>query len=147
MRNNEIISVKARFGTLYNAKLSNTVFKGVQKYVLKDLIFNKKHRNENLFLAMGQGLGKFCSYANAVINPKVKDAAKMWLHNEHLFLIFSNRIVARTSVIVMQNKVKEKYDEDLRNFLAPKLSNKQARKNKRHKMQFKAHGQALGREV
>ena len=73
MHSNEMTNIKSRFETLYNVKLNDTVYQGIEQTTLEDILLKEKYGIHNLFLAIEQGCGKFSNHINVVLNPPVKD--------------------------------------------------------------------------
>jgi len=59
IHNNEMTNVKARFETLYNTNLKETIYKVAEQTTIQEAILNAKHNDNDLFLAIEQGSGKF----------------------------------------------------------------------------------------
>jgi len=76
MYNNDLINIKARFETLFDTKLKDTVYKGTEKYTLEDLILSLTHGPHNLFIAIEQGSGKYQNHTNVIINLLVREQAR-----------------------------------------------------------------------
>ena len=79
-----------------------------------------------------------------MLNPKVKINAREWLILEYSLLTFSNGNSSGTSVIAASSPEKAKYDEDLKEFLTPKLSKTEAMKTKKYGDKLKTYAQVLG---
>ena len=62
-------------------------------------------------------------------------------------LTFLNAQASGTSVIAPSNEKKEKYDEDLKNFLTPKLTNIEATRTKKFGKKLKTYAEVLGIEI
>ena len=73
---NEMLNIKARFETLYETQLNNIIIKEKKEYKLQDIILNIQYKDNNLFLAIEQGSGKYNRHTNVVLNPKVKNKAR-----------------------------------------------------------------------
>jgi len=147
MYNNEFINVKSHFETLYNVSLNDTVFKGIDQVTLEDVLLKEKYGIHNLFLAVEQGSSQYSKHTNVVLNPQVKDQARRWLVDEYPLLMFLETISQGTSVIAPPNANKEKYDKDLKEFLAPNLSTKEAKQTKKYGKKLKSYAEVLGIEI
>jgi len=147
MHSNEMTNIKSRFETLYNVKLNDTVYQGIERITLEDILLKEKYGIHNLFLAIEQGSGKFSNHINVVLNPPVKDQARRWLVSEYPLLTFLNAQASGTSVIAPSNEKKEKYDKDLKNFLTPKLINIEATRTKKFGNKLKTYAEVLGIEI
>ena len=79
-----------------------------------------------------------------VINPKAKHKAIKWLIEEYPAVLFQQTREISTSVNVEQYQKKNSYDEDLKLFLQPILTQKEAPKVKRYGKRMKSYAQALG---
>ena len=79
-----------------------------------------------------------------MLNLKVKINAREWLISEYPLLMFPNGNSSGTSVIAASSPEKAKYDEDLKEFLTPKLSKTEAMKTKKYGDKLKTYAQVLG---
>ena len=147
MYKNDIINTKARFETLYNIKVSQVVYQGDKKTTLAEVILKASHGDEKLFLVLEQGSGKFKEHTNVVLNPKLKNRARQWLLTEYPLLTLPDCAPAKTSVVAESSQNKEKYDEDLKEFLSPSLSKVDVSKTKKYSTKLKSYAQALGIEI
>ena len=76
MHSNDMLNPKARFETLHNTNLNNTVLYQGLEYKLKNLIQLVEVKDMKLFLAIEQGSGKNSKNTYVVINPKTRNRAR-----------------------------------------------------------------------
>ena len=76
MHSNELTNVKACFITLYNANLKEIIYEQTECTTVQDEMLKAKHNDNDLFLAIEQGSGKFKDHAQVVLNPKMKDKVR-----------------------------------------------------------------------
>ena len=114
---------------------------------MAEVILKASHGDEKLFLALEQGSGKFKEHTNVVLNPKLKNRARQWLLTEYPLLTLLDCAPAKTSVVAESSQNKEKYDEDLKEFLSSSLSKVDVSKTKKYSTKLKSYAQALGIEI
>ena len=147
MHRNEMVNIKSRYETLYDTNIDDEVFQGTERKTLEEIILNIKHGQHNLFMAIEQGVGKQEKDINVVLNPRVKEQARRWLMTEYPLLTFGKGSGGMTSVISAPSPDKEKYDKDLMEFLAPKLTSTEAYRTKKYGSKLKSYAEVLGMEV
>jgi len=146
MHYNDIINVKARFEILFGAKGEDVVQYNGKTSKLKRLLLDLKEGDERLFLAVEQGAGIAKNNIQVILNPQMKDKAKQWLVKEYPSIIFKYQSENKTSVNAEDVGKKSKYSEDLKAFLSPVLTHKDAIKVKKYGKKVKTYAQALGIE-
>ena len=134
---NEMLNIKARFETLYETQLNDIIIKEKKEYKLQDIILNIQYKDNNLFLAIEQGSGKYNRHTNVVLNPKVKNKARQWLVEEYPALIFKIENRNEMSVNITEFRNKAKYNNDLKEFLTPRLLNPEAKVYKKFRKRMK----------
>ena len=144
MHSNDMLNPKARFETLYNTNLNDTVLYQGLEYKLKNLIRIVEVKDMKLFLAIEQGSGKKSKNTYVVINPKIRNRARQQLVEDYPAVVFQSNIDNETSVDVEKFKTKKKYNDDIKEFLALILNNQQAIKIKKYRKKVKLYAQALG---
>ena len=70
-----------------------------------------KDKNENLFLAVEQGAGKYDKSVTVVINQRTINKSKQWLAIKYPKLVFKNNKSRKTSVDAEKCKVDTTYNE------------------------------------
>ena len=125
MYHNERKNIKSRYETLYNVNLKDEVWDGERnKYVkLEKVLMEASNNNDQLFLAVEQGAGKYKKDVNVVINPKTRIKSRQWLVKEYPRLVLKDKIAMNTSVIVEDFNDNIKYKESLKEFLHPTFEN------------------------
>ena len=78
MHFNEMKNVKAWYEILFKVKLNHAimVLDNRSYILLEQILMEAKSNNDNLFLAVKQGSGRFESNITVIINPKIKYKSK-----------------------------------------------------------------------
>ena len=105
MHANDMQNVKARFETLYGAKVDDEVCKDGKQGKLEELLREQKVEKEPLFIAVEQGSGKSSLDVHVVINPRTMSKGKEWLVEECKSVVFQNENNSATSVNEEQFKI------------------------------------------
>ena len=147
MHSNEMINIKSRFETLHQVRLHDKVAYEENVCALKDLLLTVEDQGMKLFLAAEQGSGKHDGDVNVILNPKVKGSSRKWLIETYPIISFDYQCSKCTSVNVEKYVAKEKYDNDLKEFLKPILQQKDALKVKGYGKKFKTYAQVVGADM
>ena len=90
---------------------------GYDGYVsLEKALMDAKHEAHDLFLAAEKGAGKFKDDVTITINPKKKEAARKWLAEECMQMMFQEDKELMTSVDPKEHKNNSKHNECLKEF-------------------------------
>ena len=144
MHANDMQNVKARFETLYGAKIDDEVYKDGKQGKLEETLREQKVEKEPLFIAVEQGSGKSALDVHVAINPRTMSEGKQWLVEECKSALFQNENNSATSVNEELFKTNVKHDDELKSFLQPILQRKGAKKIKNYGKKMNAHAEALG---
>jgi len=146
MHANEVLNVKARFETLYGVSVNELILHDNKEYVLEDFIMEQVDQEQKLFLAVEQSYSKYGHSVKVILNPKMKNKARKWIVEVYPQVIFQQPKEISTSVDVAQFQASVKYNEELKAFLKPILSGKEASRVKQFSKKMKSYAQALGIE-
>ena len=145
MHCNDVINVKARCETLIDASLNEKIMiENRMQETLESTLMKVQNGNDNLFLAVEQGVGKYENNVTVIINPKTTRKTKQWIVNEHPKLEFEEKHDRCSSINEQEYKINKEHDEELREFLRPVLESKEAKKNKVFGKNMKSYAQAIG---
>ena len=145
MHHNEMINIKARCESLFNASLKELVFVSSRRYERLETVIMKANCNgHRLFLAAEQGSGTYKNSVMVVINPSIINKAKEWIANEYPKLDFKEEKMRETSIDPELFKVDAQHNEQLREFLRPTLQSKEIKKIKGFNKNMKSFAQVLG---
>ena len=145
MHYNDVINVKARYETLIDASLNEKIKnESSMQETLESILMKVQNGNDNLFLAVEQGVGKYENNITVIINPKTIRKTKQWIVNEYPKLDFEDKHDRRSSINEQEYKMNKECDEELCEFLRPVLESKEAKKNKVFGKNMKSYAQALG---
>ena len=136
---NEMINIKSRFEILYETKLDDVVYQGDNQSILKDVILTQKYKEDNLFLAIEQGSGTSSRHTHIVLNPRLKNKARDWLIMEYPLLLFEIDNTNQTSVNTEKYEQKKQYNENFKEFIAPRLKSDEAMKIKKFGGKMKSY--------
>lgn len=128
MRANDMLNVKARFETLYGAKIDDEVLKDGKQSKLEDLLKEQKIEEEPLCIAVEQGSGKSSLDLHIVLNPRTMSQGKKWLVDQCKSVVFKNENNNATSVNEEQFRINIKYNEELKFFCNQFFNKKEQRK-------------------
>ena len=77
MHSNKMVNAKSWHETLFKAKLNDIVIKEGKKVKLEELLLKEKVNNSSLFIAAEQGVGQHAEDVYVVINPRMKNKARL----------------------------------------------------------------------
>ena len=85
LHSNNISNIVAKYEVLYNININDKVSNRVQSNLVRDLLLNALHKENQLFLSAKQGSGKYSNDILVIPNPKCKYNAHEWI-----FTMYSN---------------------------------------------------------
>jgi len=148
MQMNEWVNMKARFEILYNADKNEIVTKDGIQESLQSCLLKQEHNETKLFLAIENGSGKEQNNALVVINPAKKYQARKWIVEEYPAIIYKDERNNETSINTEEFQSNIKYNEDLKDFLTPILTQKGIEKiGSFGKSKYKTYASVVGIET
>ena len=132
IHSNDILNPKARFEILFNTNPEDKVHYQGGIYTLSNLLNTRMVDGMKLFLSVEPGSGQNKSHTHVVINPKTRNKSQKWLVEEYVTVAFDYNNKNEISVDVQKYNTKKKYNDDLKEFLTPILTTKQAKKMKKY---------------
>ena len=132
MQGNDMMNVKARHETTFNAKLDDIIYADEKHYYLEDYILDAKYNDQLLFLAAEPGSGGYGNNLQVVLNPSMKCKAREWLVEVCPTILFTFANDNKTSVNAEEFRNACECDESLKEFLSPILNQKEAKRMKKH---------------
>ena len=123
------------------------VIKEGKKVKLEELLLKEKVNDSLLFIVAEQGVAQHTEDVHIVMNPRIKNKVRLWLVNEYLLALFEHDTENETSVRVEDINSNIKYNKKLKEFLYPRLQQKEAKEFKHFRKKMKTYAQVLGIQI